>query len=231
MNKKILKHSLYIFLIGLLTVISCKVIFDKALNNKEKTINLEELADTYSHKSNINFKLGKPRKVIKYAKKALEIYREFNYERQIARELGNIGSSYAMLRKYNTALKYINEKLNLCKRLGIIDFYANGIATKGHILSKLGWYNEGRSLLIRAFEIHKKIGQEQAIEIDLNILFHSFMEERNLKKAEQIFKKIIASYPDSPGALYFLGKIYNECGKYKLAGQAFLESNKLRKNK
>ena len=146
--------------------------YNKAIEEYRKCLNIPTI--TTSNKVAVNiligncyFNLSELYEAEKHYIEARIISRKVNIENERLMgesvALGNIGLIYRNLGKPEEALKYLNNALEIDRKIGYEQGIANQLGNIGLIYSDLGKPEEALKYFNDALEIHRKIGYEQGI--------------------------------------------------------------------
>ncbi|MBS1730725.1 MAG: sensor histidine kinase [Bacteroidetes bacterium] len=144
------------------------------------------LGTAYSNLQNFYLELSQYEKAIEYGKKGLEIYKhDFNGSLQHAYCLSNLGTVYSTLKKYDTALIYLNEALQISRKLG--DFYTEStvLLNLGDLSFKLNRLEDSKLQFDRSLEIAKEMDLSETETIAMKGLAMYYLEKKNYLLARQ----------------------------------------------
>lgn len=140
----------------------------------------------------LNLKLNRYQKVILHSLKVIEIYNVMGKEKEKISYLNYIGNSYFQMGKYEKALNYYFQELELRRKFSINPLNDDFLDQLAKVYTAMGQYD-------KALEYHQR-----ALSI--------FESQKNLNKKSK--NSIIAQYYLKIGLVYYMKKNYNKSLDY-----------------
>jgi len=175
----------------------------KALGLEEKIGDKLQIARNLSNISDLYNDLGDYVNTINYNSWALELREELHdkrglalsysvfadvYTRQGDSAWAKKNTDYARESRYPLALTYFEKALNLVKQLGDLNYEAIYKANIGHLLTRMGNYEEAEQNLSRSLQISDSIGSLNQQEISHQYLSELYEETGAYRKAYEHHK-------------------------------------------
>jgi tetratricopeptide (TPR) repeat protein len=198
-------------------------ILDRA-DEMQRASTLSELGDVYANTDEIS-------KAERAYLESREIYSRLSYPRGAALILRNLGALYSLQRRYDEALKVLQQALKLVKANPDVshDLLARILNAFGVVYLRQGNLGKGESFMNQALKAASDSGDSIQTPQVLHNLGAVYYEKRDFKKAENFFKQSLQmtevevgpDHPDLTFGLTSLGHVYINLGNYAEAEKQY----------
>jgi tetratricopeptide (TPR) repeat protein len=205
--------------------------YEKALEIYKKKGDKANIATFLDKISDLYLYLSQYDKALEYAEKALEIARKlervdnvdenlYHEKEYISTNLVNIGSVYHSWGKYQKAIIYFNEALEIDKKKGEQSDIARDFTKIGTVYDSWSQYNKAMGFYKEALKINQKIGNQARIASDLNNIALDYYYLGQYDKTSEYYKEvfeIINNEEDKDSYGYFfnnIGAFYHHNERY-----------------
>jgi len=143
------------------------------------------------------FLSGKLLEARKLHRESLNIELRYAQERKrIAEEMRALADVHDRLQELNYAESLTREALEIDLQDGFIDGQASDYGKLGHLVARQGRLEEGRDLLVRALELHRRASNDRGVAWDSLILGNVLLEQGKLEDAESLMKSALQYYEE-----------------------------------
>ncbi|MFC2131533.1 tetratricopeptide repeat protein [Bacteroidota bacterium] len=153
---------------------------------KEDTNKVNLLNNLSSHNITINSSEG-----LKYGKRGLELAKEFDWKKGIAKCYISLGANSFSLRNYSKSLVYWQKALKIDEELGNKNDVARHLSNIGIVYRNLFDYEKALKYYQKALKINEELGNKRSIAINNGNIGEIYKDKSDYEKALNYFHKAL----------------------------------------
>jgi CHAT domain-containing protein/tetratricopeptide (TPR) repeat protein len=192
----------------------------------------EELSDKYFAQGKSFYEQNKYVEAAQMFEKAIEAEKVGSKPRlsSLGNEYGWVGYCYQKFGKYDKALEYYLQALEIDKRLGAEAGVAIRLSNIGMVYKSWGKYDKALEYYLQALEIGKRLGDEAGVAIRLSNIGMVYKSWGKYDKALEYYLQALEigkRLGDEAGVATYLnniGLVYDSWGKYDKALEYYLQA-------
>ena len=135
---------------------------------------------------------------------ALEIFEQVRDRSGMGSVLGNLGTTYAVMGRFETAVDCYERALTIARELGQRVAESRVLGNLGNVHASLAHHDEAQSCFRQALELAKETGDRRGEGLILGNLGDSMFHQKNLHEAEESLRLAIpicdSNFPPAAGA-------------------------------
>jgi len=181
------------------------------------------------------FKNNKPEKSLTFAKEALSLSKDNDYEIGEVNSMLRISEIYWSISNYKMAMEYAEKSKELAINLELQKELAKAYRISGMIYSDLENYQKSSEAFFKSLKIFEKIGDKLGIEKALGDIGSVNFHQLNFDKALEYFNRSLGmakkqnSQEGIARGLNNVAAVYEAINDYEKATKYFEEANKINK--